>query len=343
MRHLMIVLSLMICTVPYTKAQRPIAIAIHGGAGTIEKKQMSAAKERAIRATLKKAVDAGYRILQNKGSAIDAVTAAIVILEDSPLFNAGRGAVYTADGTHTLDASIMSGADLSAGAVAGVTTVKNPILAARAVMTHSPHVLLAGKGADDFARHMGLTIVDNHYFDTEFRHQQWLNAKRKQKLGLSPTIRDKVGTVGAVALDANGHLAAGTSTGGMTNKAWGRVGDSPLIGAGTYAQDPFCAISATGHGEYFIRYAVAYDICARVKYQGSTLQHAAEAVIQDTLRKAGGDGGIIGLDASGNIVFSFNTPGMYRGWRSTNDSSAHAAIYAGERGPRNTIKEKRHD
>lgn len=321
--------------------QAPIAIAIHGGAGTILPGDMTAEEEAAYRAKLTEALQAGYAVLEEGGSSVDAVVAAITVMENSPLFNAGKGAVFTADGKNELDASIMNGATLQAGAVAGVSHIKNPIQLARLVMEESPHVLLARKGAEAFARQHGVELVDADYFFTERRWKQLQQVKEKLKAeqqGSGGTAlnrvpqktwaleRLKLGTVGAVALDKNGNLAAGTSTGGMTNKLWGRVGDSPIIGAGTYAENDVCAISATGHGEYFIRNVVAYDICARVKYLGVPLSQAAAAVINGKLVKKGGSGGVITLDGEGNIFMPFNTPGMYRGYINT-DGELQIAIY----------------
>lgn len=294
-----------------------IAIAIHGGAGTITRAQLGEGKERDIRATLEKAVKAGYAALQKGEPSLDAIAVAIRLLEDSPHFNAGKGAVYTFDGIHELDASIMDGKTLNAGAVAGVRSVKNPIDAARAVMDHSVHVMLSGAGADAFARQQGLTLVDNSHFDTDFRYRALQKAKKRlardKSAWLTPAMADyKYGTVGAVALDKQGNLAAGTSTGGMTAKRFGRIGDSPIIGAGTYANNDSCAVSATGHGEYFIRYQVAADICARMRYANVSLEEAADTVINKQLAEVGGDGGIISVDKSGNVSMPFNTEGMYR-------------------------------
>jgi beta-aspartyl-peptidase (threonine type) len=293
----------------------PVAIAIHAGAGTISKENFTASMELEIRGTLMKAVQAGHEVLSSGGSSLDAITIAITILENSPHFNAGRGAVFNAEGRHELDASIMDGSNLEAGAVAGVQNIRNPILLARKVMTDSVHVMLMGEGAEVFARANGIEFADNDYFFTEHRWRQLQKAKsrEKQDAQLTPEFPERwLSTVGAVALDANGDLAAATSTGGMTNKRWGRVGDSPIIGAGTYADNRSCAVSATGHGEYFIRATVARDICSRVQYQGLALAAAADAVINGQLRDMGGDGGIIAIDTKGNIALTFNTPGMYR-------------------------------
>jgi beta-aspartyl-peptidase (threonine type) len=277
-------------------------IALHGGAGTINRDKLTPEREAAIRAAMEHALKEGHTILARGGSSLDAVTRAIVLLEDSPYFNAGKGAVFTHDGVNELDAAIMSGTSLAAGSVAGVRTVKNPILLARAVMEKSKHVMLVAAGADEFAGVAGIERVDPSYFRTDERWQQLQDA----------LAEDKFGTVGAVALDQAGALAAGTSTGGMTNKRYGRVGDSPIIGAGTYAND-FCAVSATGHGEYFIRHTVAHEICARAEYRGIPLERAADQVVMDELVKAGGEGGLIAMDRSGNVTMPFNTTGMYRG------------------------------
>lgn len=293
-------------------AARP-AIAIHGGAGTLERDQISPELERALRADLEAAVRRGYAVLLRGGSSLDAVVTAVSALEDSSRFNAGRGAVFNSDGINELDAAVMDGARRRAGAIAGVRRIKNPIVLARAVMDKTPHVLLTGKGAELFAQSIGMRLVDPSYFHTDARWQQLREAKRLERLLPRAALPAKsyFGTVGAVALDREGRIAAATSTGGMTNKRWGRVGDAPLIGAGTYA-DSACAVSATGHGEFFIRSVVAYDICARAKYRGSTVKQAAEAVIQDELRTLGGSGGVITIDSEGRIAMPFNTEGMYR-------------------------------
>jgi L-asparaginase / beta-aspartyl-peptidase len=303
----------------------PIALIIHGGAGTIKRENMTPEKEKAYHEALQLALTSGYAVLERGGKSLDAVVAAIKIMEDSPLFNAGKGAVFTSDGKNELDASIMDGSNLMAGAVAGVTTIKNPITAAYAVMTKSEHVMLVGKGAETFAEAQGLEIVDPSYFFDSLRYEQLQKLKEKEKqagkevslndLFQDPYINDtKFGTVGAVALDQYGNIAAGTSTGGMTNKKWGRVGDAPIIGAGTYANNKTCGISSTGHGEYFIRLAVAHNISAMMEYGGASLQVAADSVITKQLTKLGGDGGIIALDRQGNISMTFNSLGMYRGF-----------------------------
>ncbi len=317
-------------------AEQNISIVIHGGAGTIQRDQLSLEQEKSIRMALQTALDAGYGVLETGGDSTQAIIAAITVLENSPNFNAGKGAVYTKPGKHELDASIMRGSDLEAGAVAGVSFTKNPILAAEQVMLNSPHVMLAGSGADTFSKLKELEQVDNKYFDTEARFKAWqeVDAKTKAKKSEIASGQDildaefKFGTVGAVAVDKAGNLAAGTSTGGMTYKAWGRIGDSPVIGAGTYADNRSCGISATGHGEFFIRYAVAHDICARVRYQNISLQQAADEVIMGELKSVGGSGGVIGMDPAGNPVMVFNTPGMYRGYKTTEKSIV--AIYGDE-------------
>ncbi|MCC2615523.1 isoaspartyl peptidase/L-asparaginase [Aestuariibacter halophilus] len=313
-----------------------VAIALHGGAGTISKANLTEEQEQQYRQTLRQAVTAGYQVLQEGKPAMDAVIEAIQILENSSLFNAGKGAVYTYDGTHELDASLMDGATLQAGAVAGVKRVKNPILAARAVMALSPHVMLSGEGADTFAAAQGLTMVENNHFDTPFRRKALEDAKARLQQDTQalrwqrPDMLDyKFGTVGAVARDQMGNLAAGTSTGGMTAKRFGRVGDSPIIGAGTFADNRSCAVSATGHGEYFIRYHVAGDVCARVRYAGASLSQAASDVIHGELFDAGGTGGIIAIDSEGNIAMPFNTEGMYRASVDTS-GKVTVAIYGEE-------------
>ena len=286
---------------------------VHGGAGTISPESLDAEREAAIRQALDEALEAGGRILADGGDSLDAVQAAVVVLEDSPWFNAGRGAVFTAEGRNELDASLMQGHDRRAGAVAGLRHVRNPIRLARAVLAHSPHVMLIGEGAEAFAREQGIELVEPEYFRTEERWQALQRAKQAEQAAAPLPPSAYFGTVGAVALDRHGHLAAATSTGGMTNKRWGRVGDSPIIGAGTWA-DERCAVSATGWGEFFIRLAVAHDICARVAYGGVALRTAAEEVTLRQVPALGGDGGVIAVDAEGNIALPFNTSGMYRGW-----------------------------
>jgi len=308
------------------EAAVPVLV-IHGGAGVI-RKDLTPEKEKAVRADLESALHAGHAVLQKGGSSLDAVTQAILVLEDSPRFNAGKGAVFTHEGRNELDAAIMDGATLRAGAVAGVQRVKNPVLLARAVMEHSPHVMLAGDGAEAFARTAGIELVDPSYFRTEERWQQLQEALEadRERHASSPGRAIHYGTVGAVALDSAGHLAAATSTGGMTDKRWGRVGDSPIIGAGTYA-NAHCAVSATGWGEFYIRTVAAHDICARVEYAKEPIAQAAKDVVMGAVPKLGGDGGVIALDAHGNFATPFNTDGMYRGWIGR-DGKAHVAILA---------------
>lgn len=311
---------------------RPTALVIHGGAGVIERDKLSAADEAAIRAALDRALDAGNAVLARGGTALDAVEAAVRVLEEAPQFNAGKGAVFDANGGHQLDASVMEGHTRRAGAVAGVTTVRSPIKLARAVMEHSPHVMLAGAGAEAFAdTQPQLERVPNTWFDTDHRRKQLEDARlREQRQADAPAQPGAYfGTVGAVALDQHGHIAAATSTGGMTNKRWNRIGDSPVIGAGTWADDR-CGVSATGWGEFFIRAAVAHDICARVAYGGATLQAAADEVVLRVVPGLGGDGGIIALDTQGNIAMPFNTSGMYRGWITPDGSRGTAVFRDGE-------------
>jgi beta-aspartyl-peptidase (threonine type) len=295
------------------EAAVPVLV-IHGGAGVI-RKDLTPEKEKLVRADLEAALSAGYAVLKDGGASLDAVTKAILVLEDSPRFNAGKGAVFTHDGRNELDSAIMDGATLRAGAIAGVHRVKNPVLLARAVMEKSPHVFLTGDGAEAFAKTVGIELVDPAYFRTDERWNQLQEALKAEAKGQQSSLGRAIhyGTVGAVALDKAGHLAAATSTGGMTNKRWGRVGDSPIIGAGTYA-NAHCAVSATGWGEYYIRSVAAHDICARVEYGKQPVAKAADAVVMDVVPKLGGDGGVIALDANGNFATPFNTDGMYRGW-----------------------------
>ena len=299
--------------------ERPkYAIVIHGGAGTITKANMTSEKEKAYNEALNIALDVGEKILQGGGTAIDAVEATIRYMEDSPLFNAGKGAVFNEDGRVELDASIMEGRNQKAGAVGGVTVVKNPITAARSVMENTEHVFLIGKGAEQFCREQKLELVNIGYFKDTERWETWnkqrfqrLPAKQMQNTG---SKMDKKGTVGCVALDQYGDIVAGTSTGGMMNKKYGRVGDSPIIGAGTYANNESCGVSATGHGEYFIRYTVARDIAALMEYKGLSLEQAANEIVMKKLVQKGGEGGIVALDKAGNISMTFNSEGMYRGY-----------------------------
>jgi len=310
----------------------PIAIAVHGGSGTIRKNDFTETREQEIRETLRQAVTAGHQVLLDGGTSLDAVTLSITLLEDSPYFNAGKGAVFNAEGKNELDASIMNGADLSAGAVAGVHNIRNPILLARAIMAHSPHVMLMGEGAEIFARDNNIRFEDDDYFFTDYRWQQLKaiqSSADPEALLLSEASDRWHSTVGAVALDKAGNIAAGTSTGGMTNKRWGRVGDSPIIGAGTFADNRSCAVSATGHGEYFIRASAARDVCARVQYQGVSLSEATDAVVNGQLKSMGGDGGVIAIDPQGNISLTFNTTGMYRASIDT-EGKVYVGIYRDE-------------
>ncbi len=308
-----------------TAAPKPVrwSIAIHGGAGTITRDAMTPEKEAEYRAALDRGLAAGVAVLERGGTSLDAVTAVVVTMEDDPHFNAGRGAVFTWDGTNSLDAAIMDGQSRKAGAVAGLTRIKNPVKLARAVMEKGPHVFLVGEGAEQFARANGIEEVDPAWFHTQERWEQ-LQKLKAQNL----THRDvdyKYGTVGAVAVDGEGHVAAATSTGGLTGKRWGRVGDTPVLGAGTYADDRACAVSATGTGEFFIREGVAHEICARIRFTGESPQAAADAVMLET-GEMGGDGGVIVVTPDGQAVFSFNTPGMYRA-RATSDGLRQIAIY----------------
>lgn len=298
-------------------------LVIHGGAGVIEPSRTTPETDAAIRAALNRSLDSGSKILASGGSALDAVEAAVLVLEDDPNFNAGRGAVFTWDETHELDASIMDGRTRAAGAVASVTASKNPIRVARAVMEKSPHVLLSGNGADQFSKEQGFEQVPNGYFSTPRRRQQLQEFKSTDVSALE--VEYKYGTVGAVALDTNGHVAAATSTGGTTGKRWGRVGDSPIIGAGTYADDRACAVSATGAGEYFIRAAVAHEICAQIRHNGQSGQAAADLVMAE-VKALGGDGGVIVVTPKGEMAWSFNTVGMYRG--KADPESRSVALYS---------------
>ena len=291
------------------------AIVIHGGAGTIVKKNMSKKMELAYNQKLKEALNVGYEILEGGGSSIDAVESTIKVLENSELFNAGKGSVLSNDEIVEMDASIMFGGNLNAGAISGVKTIKNPISAARSVMEKSDHVFLSGNGAELFAKSQGLEIVDNEYFITQRRLNSLINTKKRDSLN-----DDKFGTVGCVALDKFGNITSGTSTGGMTNKKWNRVGDVPIIGSGTYANNKTCGISSTGWGEYFIRNVVAYDISSQIEYGGITLSEAAQNSLEK-VKELGGSGGVIGIDKKGNIVMDFNTEGMYRGYRKSNGES----------------------
>jgi beta-aspartyl-peptidase (threonine type) len=310
MRWIPVALLLLLTPVALFAQPAEYALVIHGGAGTILRENMTTEKEAAYHQALVAALREGEAVLAAGGSSLDAVEAVIRLMEDSPLFNAGRGAVFTEEGANEMDASIMDGRDGNAGAVAGVKTIRHPISAARAVMERSAHVMLAREGAEKFAAGSGLEIVDPGFFHTEARWESFLKAKEKREKAAD----DKHGTVGCVALDREGNLAAGTSTGGMTLKMWGRIGDAPIIGAGTWADNATCGISATGHGEYFIRNAVAHDIAARMEHAGASLAEAAHAVVMEKLVTQEATGGIIGLDAQGRVAMVYNTPGMYRGY-----------------------------
>lgn len=311
-----------------------LSIAIHGGAGTILKEDMTPELEEAYREGLRDALDAGYAVLENGGTALNAVKAAIVVLEDNPLFNAGKGAVFTKKGLNELDAAIMDGQTLEAGAIAGVRNIRNPIELAEEVMLHSGHVFLSGKGANDFAIKQGIKLEPDEYFHTDYRYDQWreirdsdlyqLDHKSDRLVGLMKG--KKFGTVGAVACDSEGNIAAGTSTGGMTNKRYGRIGDSPMIGAGTYANNKTCAVSCTGHGEIFIRAVAAYDVSCLMEYKNMSLQEACEEVVLKKLVALNGEGGLIGVDAQGNTALVFNSAGMYRGIKNS-DGENVVAIY----------------
>ena len=339
MKHLLLFFLLaLVCHAQ--PATRPYGLVIHGGAGVIERSSLSPEREAEYRARLAEALNAGYAVLESGGASLDAVTAAVNIMEDSPLFNAGKGAVFNADGICELDASIMDGRTQAAGAVAGVHHIKNPINLARDVMLKSEHVMMVGDGAEKFARSLGYEMMPNEYFQTDWRRQQLKKAQEKEMSGRERTASRpgdyftrtlRWGTVGCVALDRAGNLAAGTSTGGMTNKKFGRVGDAPIIGAGTYASNATCAVSATGWGEFFIRVGVARDIAAQMEYRGTSVRDAAAATIAK-VGQLGGDGGVIALDARGNYAMEFNTPGMYRAVRLSN-RLATVAIYGNEAKP----------
>ncbi|MDF2380479.1 isoaspartyl peptidase/L-asparaginase [Nostoc ellipsosporum NOK] len=333
-------LSLNVLAQPGGKPRSRVVLVIHGGAGVLERGKLDPLREREALDALNRALDKGYSILDTGGSAMDAVEQAVRVLEDDPSFNAGRGAVFTSEGRHELDASIMNGKTLAAGAVAGVTTIRNPISAARAVMEKSPHVMLAGRGAEEFARQQGLQLVDNSWFSVEERRKAWQAQRQRDSLAalkdslgkktsyiLAPG--EKFGTVGAVALDANGNLAAATSTGGMSNKRFGRIGDSPVIGAGTYADNKTAAISGTGWGEFFIRLVLAKSVCDRMELAGESLEKAAHTLINEKLPALGGDGGLIAVDKNGNIAMPFSTPGMFRGYlrRDATGLQRHVMIY----------------
>lgn len=303
-------------------------LAIHGGAGTLLRSAMTPEKETAYLQALNDALDAGFQLLKKGGTALDAVQAAVITMEDTPLFNAGKGSVFTHTGMHEMDASIMDGRNRAAGAVAGVERVKNPVELARAIMEKTGHVMLSGTGALEFAKKAGLKLEDYDYFFNQLRYDQWTQVRNEDEFALDHNIQiteKKFGTVGAVALDRHGDLAAATSTGGMTNKRYGRVGDSPLIGCGTWADNSTCAISCTGHGEVFIRAVAAYDVHCLMEYKNMSLQQAMEEVTLRKLVAMNGEGGMIGVDASGNAALVFNSEGMYRGWR--NEKGEEVAIY----------------
>lgn len=310
------------------------SIAIHGGAGTIVKEDMTAELEEAYLQGLKEALEAGYAVLEQEGEAVNAVKAALAVLEDNILFNAGRGSVFTKKGVQEMDAAIMDGSDLSAGAVAGVRNVRNPIELAMEVMRNSNHVFLSGKGANDFAIKQGIKLEPEEYFYSQFRYDQWKALRDSDNYSLDHTnhqieelLKDKkFGTVGAVACDSKGNIAAATSTGGMTNKKYGRVGDSPIIGCGTYANNKTCAISCTGHGELFIRGVAAYDVSCLMEYKGLSLQEAMNEVVHHKLMAIGGEGGMIGIDAQGNYAMVFNSAGMYRAAKKS-DGTCEVDIY----------------
>ena len=309
-------------------------LAIHGGAGTILRTEMTSEMEAAYQVALNDALDAGYKVLENNGTAVNAVKAAVISLEDNVLFNAGRGSVFTKDGLHEMDAAIMDGSNLNAGAIAAVKNIRNPVELATEVMNNSNHVLLCGAGANDFAKKQGIVIESDEYFFSEFRYNQWQSMKHSDSYALDHSTTDstnefkdkKFGTVGAVACDVHGNIAAATSTGGMTNKMYGRIGDSPLIGIGTYANNKTCAISCTGHGEPFIRAVTAYDVSCLMEYKGLSLEDAVKTVVHEKLIKIDGEGGMIAVDAKGNHAMMFNSEGMYRGFRSS-DGLNEIAIY----------------
>ncbi|QCW99072.1 isoaspartyl peptidase/L-asparaginase [Aggregatimonas sangjinii] len=304
------------------------ALALHGGAGTLVKGMMTPEKEGAYKKALQSALDVGYAILEKGGSSISAVTETVACLEDSPLFNAGKGSVFTADGTHEMDAAIMDGLNRNAGAVSLITGIRNPIRLAKAIMEESEHVFLAGEGAMRFAKKLNFNLEEPTYFYDELRYQQWLDIKDTDNFQLDHSLKkdSKFGTVGAVACDQNGNVAAATSTGGMTNKRYGRVGDSPMIGAGNYANNKTCAVSCTGSGEFFIKGVVAYDVSCLMEFKGLSLEAAATEVIQKRIVEIGGDGGLIAVDGKANLTMPFNTEGMYRAYKTSNQET-DVAIY----------------
>lgn len=307
---------------------KKISIVIHGGAGTLVKGMMTPELELKYISALKQALSTSFEHLKNGKSAVDAVEIAVKILEDSPLFNAGKGSVFTANGTHEMDAAIMDGSNLNAGAVSLITGIKNPISLAKDVMLNSEHVFLAGDGAMQFAKELEYQLEDKSYFYDELRFKQWQEIKDTDSFQLDHSVQkdSKFGTVGAVACDQHGNIAAATSTGGMTNKKWGRVGDSPMIGAGNYANNETCAVSCTGSGEFFIRGVVAYDVSCLMEYKGMSVEEAANEVINNRILKINGDGGLIAVDNQGNIAMPFNTEGMYRGYK-TSEGKEEVLIY----------------
>ncbi|MCV9385303.1 isoaspartyl peptidase/L-asparaginase family protein [Reichenbachiella ulvae] len=303
------------------------SLAIHGGAGTILKSSMSAEKEAAYKGVLESSLLAGEEILKNGGSSLDAVEASVIVLEDSDLFNAGKGSVFTADETHELEASIMCGRTLQAGAIGAATSIKNPVMASRKILDSSDYVYLSGQGADQFAKEQGCEMVPNSYFYSDFRYEQLQAARGSSRMKLDHSTDKKFGTVGAVALDQHGNLAAATSTGGLVNKKYGRLGDSSVIGSGVYANDATCAISCTGYGEFFLRGVVAHDISCLMEYKGLSLEEAAQLVINQKQVALGGEGGIIGVDHNGNCSLVFNSEGMYRGSINDMDPMPQVGIY----------------
>ncbi len=302
------------------------AIAVHGGAGTILRSAMTMEREKKYLDALELAVNRGFEILRGGGTAVEAVENAVVELEDSPLFNAGKGSVFTHEGKHEMDAAIMEGKHLSAGAASAVKNIRNPVRLAKAIMENSEHVMMSGDGAEKFAKKMNLKFENDSYFFDQLRHDQWMEISGSEKTALDHSDK-KFGTVGAVAMDGRRNLAAATSTGGMTNKQFGRIGDSPIIGSGTYANNSTCAVSCTGHGEYFIRGVVAYDVSCLIEYKGFSLKQACDFVVNDKLKKFGGEGGLIAVDALGNMALPFNCEGMYRGWKKS-DGIFEVKIYS---------------
>lgn len=305
----------------------PFSLAIHGGAGTILKSKMTPEQETAYQQVLADALQAGRTLLAAGKTATEAVCAAVCVLEDADLFNAGRGSVFTHEGTHEMEASIMRGKDLQAGAAAGISSIKNPVLLAEKIMQDPDWVFLSGKGAEDYAKEQSLACESPEYFHSQHRYEQWQSMKDSDQAILDHSDDRKFGTVGAVALDQQGNLAAATSTGGLTNKRYGRMGDSAVIGSGTYANNQTCAISCTGYGEYFLRSVVAYDVSCLMEYKGLSLQEACHVVVQEKLKTLGGEGGLIAVDASGAVELAFNCEGMYRGWTTHQSDTLHTAIY----------------